>query len=103
MHATKSKTLQDRPASRMGDLSRYVPKELAEIGDPQTSIPRIAKNPDSIRLIERAVQKVPTSHSIHLGDARHMPALHPEGVHLVLTSPPYWTLKEYRDSEGQLG
>ena len=25
------------------------------------------------------------------------------GVHLVLTSPPYWTLKEYRKSEGQLG
>ncbi|HLH09579.1 MAG TPA: site-specific DNA-methyltransferase [Terriglobales bacterium] len=24
-------------------------------------------------------------------------------VHLVLTSPPYWTLKEYRDSPGQLG
>ena len=26
-----------------------------------------------------------------------------ESVHLVLTSPPYWTLKEYRDSQGQLG
>lgn len=24
-------------------------------------------------------------------------------MHLVLTSPPYWTLKEYRDTEGQLG
>jgi DNA modification methylase len=24
-------------------------------------------------------------------------------VHLVLTSPPYWTLKEYRDTDGQLG
>src|SRR5205823_1035719 len=24
-------------------------------------------------------------------------------VHLVITSPPYWTLKEYRDSEGQMG
>jgi len=29
--------------------------------------------------------------------------LAPESVHLVLTSPPYWTLKEYRDTEGQLG
>lgn len=26
-----------------------------------------------------------------------------ESVHLVLTSPPYWTLKEYRDVDGQLG
>jgi DNA modification methylase len=29
--------------------------------------------------------------------------LKPESVHLVVTSPPYWTLKEYRDTEGQLG
>ena len=29
--------------------------------------------------------------------------LEPGSVHLVVTSPPYWTLKEYRDSEGQLG
>jgi DNA modification methylase len=26
-----------------------------------------------------------------------------ESIHLVLTSPPYWTLKEYRDYPGQLG
>jgi len=32
-----------------------------------------------------------------------MSGLEPQSVHLVLTSPPYWTLKEYRDSEGQLG
>ncbi|MBX3413629.1 MAG: site-specific DNA-methyltransferase [Pirellulales bacterium] len=29
--------------------------------------------------------------------------MEPDSVHLVLTSPPYWTLKEYRDSDGQLG
>ena len=38
----------------------------------------------------------------HLGDARAM-GLKPESVQLVLTSPPYWTLKEYGDTEGQLG
>jgi DNA modification methylase len=32
-----------------------------------------------------------------------MAELEPESVHLVLTSPPYWTLKEYRDSAGQMG
>lgn len=32
-----------------------------------------------------------------------MTELQPESVHLVLTSPPYWTLKEYRKSDGQLG
>jgi DNA modification methylase len=29
--------------------------------------------------------------------------LDPNSVQLVLTSPPYWTLKEYRDTNGQLG
>ncbi len=32
-----------------------------------------------------------------------MSGLEPQSVHLILTSPPYWTLKEYRDSDGQLG
>ena len=32
-----------------------------------------------------------------------MDFLKPESVHLVTCSPPYWTLKEYRETEGQLG
>ncbi|HHL38978.1 MAG TPA: site-specific DNA-methyltransferase [Deltaproteobacteria bacterium] len=32
-----------------------------------------------------------------------MSFLEPRSVHLVVTSPPYWTLKEYRRSEGQMG
>ena len=101
--AAKSKILQDPPAQTNVDLSRYVPEELAKLDDPQTAIPRIAKDTHSIRLIERAVHQVPTSHSLYRGDARDMSTLKPQSVHLVLTSPPYWTLKEYRDSEGQLG
>lgn len=101
--AAKRKLLNDQPALENADLSRYVPEELAKLDDPQTAIPRIAKDAHSIGLIERAVHQVPTSHSIHRGDARHMSDLEPQSVHLVLTSPPYWTLKEYRDSEGQLG
>ena len=101
--AAKKKILQDQPAQENADLSRYVPEELAKLADPQTGIPRIAKDAQSIRLIESAVHQVPTSHSLHRGDARNMLGLEPQSVHLVLTSPPYWTLKEYRDSEGQLG
>ena len=37
------------------------------------------------------------------GDARDLSFLADESVHLVVTSPPYWTLKRYNDSEGQLG
>ena len=104
MHvAAKRKFLDDEPACESADLTRYVPDEFAKLDDPQTAIPRIAKDAEAISLIERAIRQIPTSHSIYRGDARAMSGLTPQSVHLVLTSPPYWTLKEYRDSEGQLG
>ncbi|MGH9962682.1 MAG: DNA-methyltransferase, partial [Pyrinomonadaceae bacterium] len=42
-------------------------------------------------------------HHLHNCDARFLDFLEPESVQLVLTSPPYWTLKQYRPHEGQLG
>lgn len=47
--------------------------------------------------------RVPTEHDLFLGDARRTGRPEPESVHLVLTSPPYWTLKEYPQRDGQLG
>jgi site-specific DNA-methyltransferase (adenine-specific) len=47
-----------------------------------------------------------SSHRVLLGDAREMKELTTnESVHLVVTSPPYWTLKEYDGGAGakQLG
>jgi DNA modification methylase len=44
-----------------------------------------------------------TEHRLHLGDARHLAWIPKESVHLVVTSPPYWTLKQYKFNEGQLG
>lgn len=42
---------------------------------------------------------------IHLrqGDARDLSWIPDASVHLVVTSPPYWNLKEYRDGAGQMG
>lgn len=45
----------------------------------------------------------PTRHQLVLGDARSLPYLKDESVHLVVTSPPYWILKRYNDSPNQLG
>jgi hypothetical protein len=36
-----------------------------------------------------------TTHTVSLGDARDLSAIADGSVHLVVTSPPYWTLKEY--------
>jgi DNA modification methylase len=44
-----------------------------------------------------------TTHALHLGDARSMSDIADSSVHLVVTSPPYWTLKKYVGAAGQLG
>src|SRR4249919_919394 len=44
-----------------------------------------------------------TSHRLHQGDARDLSWLADESVHLVVTSPPYWTLKRYADNVQQMG
>ncbi|MGH2569084.1 MAG: DNA methyltransferase [Bacteroidota bacterium] len=43
-----------------------------------------------------------THHKIINGDSRRMAELPDESVHLVVTSPPYWQLKDYGD-ENQIG
>ncbi len=43
-----------------------------------------------------------TLHRLVQGDARDLSFINNESVHLVVTSPPYWTLKEYRDHPDQL-
>ena len=82
---------------------QYVPQEVGALENPQTAIPRIAKDANVAKIIEAAVQRIPTVHTIHHGDARQVSSLEPESVHLVVTSPPYWTLKRYREAQGQMG
>ena len=83
-------------------LDTLVPEPFRHLEDPSRDLPRLAKDPSAMAMIAAAVEQVSTRHRLLLGDARHevLPA---ESVHLVLTSPPYWTLKEYRRAEGQLG
>jgi DNA modification methylase len=90
----------DSPGS---DLDRWVPEALRSLPDPQTAIPAIAKDRRLVNLIDNAVQSIPTRHGLYLRDSRTLGDLPPRSVHLVLTSPPYWTLKQYRHSPGQLG
>nr|WP_218575361.1 site-specific DNA-methyltransferase [Limnoglobus roseus] len=73
------------------------------MSDIQKAIPRIAKDTRLTAIIERTLSSIPTQHNLYRGDAREMPHPERETVHLVLTSPPYWTLKEYNPGEGQLG
>jgi DNA modification methylase len=91
----------DQSAGR--DLTEFVPRELLDLKDPQSDIPGIARDVKLTRKLEMASQKIPTHHDLHERDARELSDLSSQSIHLVLTSPPYWTLKEYRASAGQMG
>lgn len=92
-------TLEPVPAG----LAELLPDELRELEDPQTAIPRIAKDRGLVAQLEAALRRLATTHLLYLGDARGEEFPPPGSVQLVVTSPPYWTLKEYRAIPGQLG
>ena len=88
------------------DLEEFVPQELLAFAhqDSLRSIPAIAKDRNATLEIKKALKQVPSRHTLMLGDSRNLiqdvPA---ESVHLAITSPPYWTLKKYKDNADQLG
>lgn len=65
-------------------MERPVAEKLAEKAHGEFAIPR-------------------TLHRIIRGDARDMTKVATGSVHLIVTSPPYWTLKDYEDNPSQLG
>jgi modification methylase len=85
------------------DLAHWLPEALRDAVDDQTLIPRVAKDAALIRQLESTLDSLPTRHDLWRCDARHIDFLAPGSVHLVVTSPPYWTLKEYNRSAGQMG
>ena len=52
---------------------------------------------------QQTIDELPTRHRLIQGDARDLSFIPDESIHLIITSPPYWTLKVYNDSEGQMG
>lgn len=85
------------------DPIEWLPKALRTIGDDQSALPRIAKDAKLTAAIEAQLPHIPTSHSLYRSDARTIDFLLPESIHLVVTSPPYWVLKDYRKHPDQLG
>ena len=69
----------------------------------KSALPAIARSSAESARVAAAVQEVPSDHRIVRGDARDLSGLADRSIHLVVTSPPYWTLKEYNEGDGQLG
>ena len=49
------------------------------------------------------IEDLITTHTLRCGDARKLETIPDASIHLVVTSPPYWTLKKYNDHTAQLG
>jgi len=84
-------------------LEQFVPKGLSRAKLSQQEIPALAKDRHKLADIEASLSALPTFHHFHLGNSVEVEFPPEESVHLVVTSPPYWTLKKYNNAKGQLG
>lgn len=84
-------------------LSKFANKDIVSIKNIQSAIPYIAKNSSIIAEIDAILPQLPTQHRFYNEDATKFSKLEDKSVHLIVTSPPYWTLKKYEDSANQLG
>lgn len=84
------------------DRSRFV-AEIVRRANLDEAIPALARDATRIRAIEQFVQQLHTRHELTRGDARRLDHIPDASVHLIVTSPPYWTLKRYNEHDDQLG
>ena len=96
-------TLAFGKASKETVLRQFAPPTVTGLRESQTTIPKLAKDEVAVRDIEAVLPTLPTTHEMRLADARELDCLPAASVHLILTSPPYWTLKQYNESAAQLG
>lgn len=89
--------------ARVFDAGDWVRQEVGKIENHQTALPAMARDKKLTSKIETLLPRIATRHNIYNADSRDLGFLAPESVHLILTSPPYWTLKHYRDHPGQMG
>ena len=85
-------------------IRAVAPTSLLErvTSEPQKAFPSIAKDAEACGRLDHAVRSLPTRHVLYNMDSRQID-IEPESVSLVVTSPPYWTLKKYNEHEHQLG
>lgn len=108
-------------AKRIGEIADeaqlYLPfadEALPPIGEDIVDFPSEDNTPEGLKALLNAntiyrKRSWPTpfdstTHRIKIGDARDLSWIENESVDLVVTSPPYWNLKQYKqDRDGQMG
>ena len=93
------------------DLQEYVPESCEELltksdQSLKSDLPALARDKGRMGEIDQAVKSLPSHHELYLGDARDLSMIDEESVELVVTSPPYFDIKDYENGTGgedQLG
>jgi site-specific DNA-methyltransferase (adenine-specific) len=67
------------------------------------SVAKLQQVSDFFKTSRWPAEYAKTTHRLHPGDARDLSWIPDKSVHLVVTSPPYWTLKEYLPNKRQMG
>ncbi|HWA22365.1 MAG TPA: site-specific DNA-methyltransferase [Caulobacterales bacterium] len=80
---------------------------------PQIDLPNHDNTPEALKALRSANEKFRvapwpspfghTDHELRVADSRSLAFIPSGSVHLVVTSPPYWTLKQYNSLKGQMG
>jgi site-specific DNA-methyltransferase (adenine-specific) len=78
-------------------------RELPESDNAPGAVDRMLRANAILRNVPWPPPFAKTMHRLRLGDARDLAWLQDASVHLVVTSPPYWTLKQYEPHARQLG
>jgi DNA modification methylase len=94
-----------RPTDTPPQEQDLIPPEAWQLAekDHQKAIPSLAKSRPMMKALEEAARQLPTSHRLIHGDSRDLSLIPDQSLHLALTSPSYWTLKEYPENPAQLG
>ena len=93
------------------ELQEYIPESCEGLlaksdRDLKSDLPALARDQGRMGEVEKAVKSLPSNHELYLGDARDLSMVDEESVELVVTSPPYFDIKDYENGTGgknQLG
>ena len=93
------------------DFVEHVPDSCRDLlgkeaNDLRSDLPALARDEGRMGEVEQAVKSLPSHHELYQGDARDLSMLDEESIDLVVTSPPYFNIKDYENATGgeaQLG
>jgi site-specific DNA-methyltransferase (adenine-specific) len=106
--ASKGKLYPSRPAgaAELRETLDATAKVLAELPASDNSEGAVEKMLRANAILRNLPWPKPfdeTTHRLRCDDARDLSWLPDGSIHLVVTSPPYWTLKQYEPHNAQLG